>query len=108
MTHRYLILDGEIGGTGLRDQFEGFIQIDDVPISSLLKLEIILWLENYHKNFYNKIKIEIEVIPELDFKGIEIMNKIQNELGHEYKIRYYSDIKCKELKALENGQILVI
>jgi hypothetical protein len=32
MKNRYIVLDGELGGTGIRDIYEGFIQPQQLPI----------------------------------------------------------------------------
>ena len=106
MKHRYLTLDGEIYGTGLKDQFEGFIELEDVPISNDLRIEIRDWTDAYHKTFGNRMEMDNSKINELDIRGLNLMKKISEELGSDYKLRYYSDLKTKELILTKDGKIL--
>lgn len=106
MKHRYITLDGQYGGTGIRDQFEGFIELDEIPISNELKKRISHWLSNY-PSAGSGFDIQSNVgLSTHDLEGFELMKMTSNELGPEYKIGYYSDLKTKKLIELEGGRII--
>ena len=106
MKHRYLSLDGEIHGTGLKDQYEGFIELDEVPLSQMLKNEISVWANEYHEMFGQTLDSNDTNIHELDIRGLNLMRRVSEELGPGYKVRYYSDLMTKELRISKDGDIL--
>ncbi|MBC6995366.1 hypothetical protein QWY85_00305 [Neolewinella lacunae] len=106
MKHRYLTIDGELGGTGVRDEFKGFIELDKIPLSNGLKKQITEWVDQYPSSVIGRNLPSNNEISQYDIKGIELMRLISIELGPEYKLRYYSDLKCKELKEIKGGTII--
>ena len=106
MKHRYLTLDGEVHGTGLRDQYEGFIELEAVPISSDLRIKIREWANAYHQIVGKRIEQDNSRIGDLDIKGLILMKALSEELGSDYKLRYFSDLKTKELMLGEKGKII--
>lgn len=106
MKHRYIIIDGEYGGTGVRDQFEGPIDLSEIPISDALRNKITAWVRKY-PSAGSGIEVQNTTgLFEYDQEGIEIMNMASKELGTEYKVRYFSDLKTKELKEIEGGKTI--
>ncbi|TPD73663.1 hypothetical protein [Flavobacterium microcysteis] len=93
---KYLILDGYLNGTGIRDgQNGGYIELSELGISSALQKKIKDWVLKYEAEFYNDYsdgaKVEI-----LDNEGIDLVYQIKNELPNS-KIDYYSDAKMVKL-----------
>jgi len=101
MKNRYLVLDGKLEGTGIRDKYEGFIQPEQLPISDELVQDIRSWSQRY-QNRNRNFKPDENKLYELDLDGIELLKKISIELGLEYKIHYFSDIQAKEYFIINN------
>jgi hypothetical protein len=90
--HRYLVVDGMLNGTGIRDEYEGgYLQPDTLGLSVELQSRLNEWLRKYedlhYEGFGNNTTIE-----ELDSEGIVIAGLIAKELEGT-KISYYSDAK---------------
>lgn len=86
---KYLIVDGYLGGTGIRDKYEGgYLEPKDLKLSNDIVNQIIIWLSKYedaHHNGFNNLNVGNE----LDLEGNEIAVKIKKELVH-IKIEYFS------------------
>ncbi len=89
---KYLILDGYLSGTGIRDGIEGgYIGLENFKISSTIKNKIIDWVFKYENEFYNGYSDNMKV-DELDSEGKAIAILLKKELPNA-KIEYYSDAK---------------
>ena len=87
---RYLIIDAELNGTGIRDYYEGgYINPIDLHLSLKIIQQLSDWLSKYENEHYYGYKNN-DIINKLDNEGIEIALKIKNELS-DVKIAYYSD-----------------
>lgn len=93
--YRYLVVDGNLNGTGIRDYYEGGY-ID--PLHLMLLQDILerleAWLTQYRNEHYNAFSNEKKV-KEPDNEGKRIALLIRNELSN-CKIRYYSAATLKE------------
>ncbi|RWW92066.1 hypothetical protein [Flavobacterium cerinum] len=89
---KYLIVDGYLGGTGIRDKYKaGYLNPKDLKLSDDIVNQIIIWLSKYkdaHHNGFNDLNIGNE----LDREGNEIAVKIKKELVH-IKIEYFSAMR---------------
>lgn len=93
---QYLIVDGMLSGTGVRDAVNGgFIKLSDLEITEELKLRISNWLAKYENAHYYQFENEEEVLS-LDKEGIEIQRLLKTELS-DTKVEYYSNAKMKKL-----------
>jgi hypothetical protein len=93
---RYLTVDGMFSGTGVRNSFEGgYIEPDELGLSSNLSAKITQWLKGYEDAHYMQYKDKTQVA-ELDAEGIEICKMIKNELP-DSKIEYYSSAETRKL-----------
>lgn len=89
MNH-YLVIDGMLSGTGIRDQYEtGYLEPQILGLSD----ETLSWLNEWrlryadqHHHGYQDRKI----VAELDAEGVNIARQIKHELP-EAKISYFSD-----------------
>lgn len=87
--NRYLVVDGMLHGTGIRDHYEGgYIEPESLGISSTLIEKLNKWLKKYEEEHYDGYNNKV-LIQELDKEGIEISKAIKDELG-ECKISYFS------------------
>lgn len=96
MSNRYLIVDPEIFQTGIRDKYKGFISIEQLEISDKLASNFNLWLTKYHQIIENRPQQVSIKFHELDIEGFELMENLQQELGNEYKLEYFSDLQAKK------------
>jgi hypothetical protein len=106
MPHNYLTLDPRHNTSGIRCQFEGYIDLNILPVSSLLQAEIRDWLSEYPSAGSGRNTNTKAGFSDHDIKGLVLRKKLAIELGSTYKVKYYSDIKMKELWEKENGEIL--
>jgi len=91
--YNYLVVDGMINGTGVRNYYEGgYIELSELNLSIDFSKEIEIWLEKYWEAFYNEYN-DNSLIDELDNEGLSIAQKIQKEVN--CKVLYYSDAKQK-------------
>lgn len=90
---RYLIVDGMVSGTGIRNLNEEiqYIKPESLGISSELIEKLNTWHSKYKEQFYQNYADE-NVVCALDLEGIEISKAILNELKN-CKLSYFSDAK---------------
>lgn len=88
----YIVIDGELHGTGLRDYYNGgYIDPRDLDLSISLREQLSNWLIKYENEHYSGFTHEL-VIKELDKEGLEIARLVKQELK-DNKISYYSAAK---------------
>ncbi|ELV7526254.1 hypothetical protein QMU91_002485 [Flavobacterium psychrophilum] len=93
---KYIILDGYLNGTGIRDGAEGgYIELEILNLSSILTKRIRDWIFKYENEFYNGYSDEKKV-EELDNEGQELVFLLKKELLNT-KIEYYSDAKMLKI-----------
>jgi hypothetical protein len=101
--NKYLIVDGMLHGTGIRDAIEGdYIPLELLHISDTLKKRIEIWLLQYETEHYAGYVHE-DIMKCLDKEGISIAAVIQNVFP-DYKIEYYSDALCRRLSIKETNE----
>jgi hypothetical protein len=94
---RYLIVDGMLSGTGVRDAVEGgYLDLHDLGISSELVTGISLWLARYEKAHYAQFE-DLEEVFALDSQGIELSKRLKTELP-DSKIEYFSSGKMQKIR----------
>lgn len=92
----YLVIDAFVGGTGLRDYYEGgYIEPDNLSLSLETKERIVKWLSNYHDEFYKGFENK-QFVDELDEEGKVIALLVKKELL-EAKVTYFSDAKMIQM-----------
>ena len=90
--HLYLIVDGNLHGTGIRDYYEGgYIEPSNLMLPADLIKSIECWLVSYEIEHYNGFANEINV-EKLDQEGRKIALLIKSVLI-DSKIQYYSAAK---------------
>jgi hypothetical protein len=91
---KYLTVDGELSGTGIRDTVRGgYIELEELNLSADLVSRIQTWLARYEHCFYVNFADD-EEIANLDSEGMEIARAVQAFLK-ESKVDYYSSGHCK-------------
>ncbi len=86
---RYMVFDGQLEGTGLRDYYEGgYIEPRSLGLSPDLVKKISDWVSNYQNTLLRQFYDEEEVRT-LDKEGIELIHLIKEQYP-ERKINYYS------------------
>jgi hypothetical protein len=89
---KYLVIDASLGGSGIRNKYEGgYIAIEELHLSCGIIDRIKEWLAKYENEHYNGF-IDDNVINALDQEGKEIALIIKNEL-HGVKLEYFSDAR---------------
>lgn len=87
--NNYLVIDGTLNGTGLRDYYEGgYIDPLELNLSPELVTLHKSWLLKYWDAFYTGYS-DSNLVEALDAEGMKIAQLIQKELG--VKVCYYSD-----------------
>lgn len=85
----YLIVDGGLSGTGIRDKYEGgYLSPESLGLNNSLVYQINTWLLKYENEHYNEFN-NVNIIDELDKEGNEIARKIKDELI-DIKVEYFS------------------
>jgi hypothetical protein len=93
---RYLIVDGMLSGTGIRDPLIGkYLDPNEVGFSSELVRRIEKWVIEYETAHYCQFNDEAEN-QRLDQEGIEIARQAQSQLP-EMKIEYFSNAQMKKI-----------
>ena len=89
---KYLIVDAELSGTGVRDKyFGGYIDPEDLALSTFIKQRLCDWVSKYENEHYKGF-INENLIIELDQEGRDIALVIKNELL-DVKVEYFSAAK---------------
>lgn len=89
---RYIVIDGHLCGTGIRDKYNGgYILPESFSLSSALITKLKEWLIKYEAEFFKQYS-NSEKIKSLDEEGEEIAILIKNECAN-IKVEYYSDAK---------------
>jgi hypothetical protein len=93
---RYLIIDGMLSGTGVRDPFNGgYLDPNEAGFSPELVRRIEKWVSDYETAHYRQFNDEAEN-QRLDQEGIEIARQAQAQLP-ETKVEYFSNIQMKKI-----------
>lgn len=94
---RYLLVDGMMSGTGIRDAVEGgYLDPKDLELSEPLVRRISLWLLAYEEAHLEQYS-DKDNIAELDAEGRKIRDQVREELP-DAKVRYYSDAEARILE----------
>jgi hypothetical protein len=99
---RYLTISADYLSSGIKDDFNGELQCEDLPISLELWELLTNWVKSYSTIIQEDViarREKLGKIKQLDDEGILILKKISQELGSGYKIRYYSEGLLKYLFA---------
>ena len=88
----YLVLDGMVSGTGVRDAFEGgYLSLSSLGISANLQERISTWLSEYQALHFTSFSNADEVA-RLDEEGVAMGRQILAELPGS-KVEYFSAAK---------------
>ena len=89
---KYLIVDGYLNGTGIRDKYAGgCIKPEGLGVSETLSRKICLWLQDCWEAFYTQHP-DKEAVRRLDTEGRRIAARVKAELI-DVKVEYFSDAK---------------
>jgi hypothetical protein len=92
MNKRYLIVDGMLSGTGIRDAVEGgYIDPEQLGISQEIIDDIASWLGRYEHAHYFQFA-DWEEVETLDREGMNLCKRLRTELV-DSKIEYFSSAK---------------
>jgi len=90
---RYLVVDGELSGTGIRDGINGgYLKTSELGISKFLSSGISLWQTRYELAHFRAYADSVEV-DKLDAEGLVLRQKLSVELA-EAKVQYFSSARC--------------
>ena len=96
MEPKYIVVDGEMGGTGLREKYRPLdLEPGDLGISDGLQSRIREWLLEYERAYHSNFTNEVENM-NLDAKGVEIAKCVKQELPSA-EVSYYSSVTLCEL-----------
>jgi hypothetical protein len=95
---RYLIVDGMLSGTGVRDATGGgYVRLADLGISPKVVETIINWLARYKTAHYRQFADPREV-EALDDIGLALCDRLAHELPGS-KIGYFSAARMEKLRS---------
>jgi hypothetical protein len=98
MNKRYLIVDGMLSGTGIRDAVEGgYIDPEQLGISQEIIGDIASWLARYEHAHYFQFA-DSEEVETLDREGRHLCERLRAELVNS-KIEYFSSAKMAFIRA---------
>ena len=87
---KYLVIDGALNGTGIRDKVRGgYVEPLSLLLSDVTIKKIENWLFKYENEHYNDFQ-DTSNIDRLDKEGKEIAFIVKMELGNSSKIEYFS------------------
>ena len=87
---KYLIIDGMLHGTGIRDgNTGGYIEPDKLELSKPLIARLGKWLLEYEDEHYNEFSNQ-KIVAKLDNEGQKISALIKSELI-DVKVDYFSN-----------------
>jgi hypothetical protein len=90
----YLIVDGMLSGTGLRDAVEGgYVDPAALGLSDALRLRLTRWLQVYEDAHFRQYAGGIS---DLDAEGAEITRLVRRELPGS-KVEYFSSARMTKL-----------
>lgn len=94
---KYLIIDGMLSGTGIRDSISGGY-IDPLKLGLSVELSTVIeqWIKCYEQAHFLKFK-DAEENEKLDREGLAICNQIRDS-HPDYKIDYYSSAYMKKIE----------
>ncbi len=95
---RYLIVDGMLSGTGVRDALSGgYVVLAELRLSPDVVETIASWLARYETAHYRQFNDPHEV-EALDDIGLELCARLAQELSGS-KIGYFSAARMEKLKS---------
>lgn len=95
---RYLIVDGMLSGTGVRDAISGgYVELAELGLSPNTVEVIASWLARYETAHYQRFNDSREV-EALDDIGLELCDRLARELPGN-KIGYFSAARMEKLKS---------
>ncbi len=93
---KYLVVDGMMSGTGVRDMLEGgYLKLDELALSLSLREEIKSWLLRYEDAHLLRFD-DLEEVKKLDKEGVNVVLKMREEIPSA-KIEYYSNASMKKI-----------
>lgn len=93
---KYLIIDGMLSGTGVRDAVEGgYLDLNDLGISADTVKIISAWHARYEHAHYAQF-VDADEVGQLDAQGLSICKRLKLELPHS-KIEYFSSAEMRKI-----------
>lgn len=92
----YLVIDGNLSGTGIRDAVEGgYLTASELGISEFLGDEISAWQQRYEVAHFGEYA-DVTEVDKLDAEGLALRQKLAVELA-QAKVQYFSSGKMQLL-----------
>ena len=101
--YRYLVIDPDIGGTGIRDRYAdapgAWLSKEDLPLTPDLWERLMAWQTEYAEGIpYDRSNpTHRQRVLALDTKGLQLRMEVQQLLGDRHKITYFSEMNSREL-----------
>ena len=93
---RYLVVDGNLSGTGVRDAVEGgYLTPSVIGVSDGLGDEIAAWQKRYELAHFRSYT-DLAEVDKLDAEGLALRQKLSVELA-QAKVQYFSSAKMRLL-----------
>lgn len=94
---KYLIVDGMLSGTGVRDAVEGgYVDLATLGLSVELTNDLNSWLARYENAHYSQFRNKDEV-SELDNEGLDLSKRLRGELV-DSKVEYFSNAMMQRIR----------
>ena len=97
---KYLTISSDYASSGIKDDFGREIQKGDLPVEDVLWERLSEWVKKYSRIIMMEAQereANMKLINQLDNEGILLAIEFKNNLGSEYKIKYYSEGLLKYL-----------
>jgi hypothetical protein len=96
MNMRYLVVDGMLSGTGVRDAVDGgYLDLHELGLSSEFVKDMSLWLRRYENAHYAQFGDRQEVAA-LDSQGLVLCKRLGEELPQS-KVEYFSSAEMRKI-----------
>lgn len=100
---RYLTLSASYSDSCIKDEFGGYVPLEDIPIPNELRKKLKSWNDLYKEiipmsiNERKSLKVQIDI---LDMEGIKLAQEIKDNINGEVKLKYYSEGYLKFISVL--------
>lgn len=92
----YLVVDGMLSGTGIKDAIEGgYLGLNELGLSAEFVNDMSLWLHSYENAHYLQFN-DPEVVAALDSQGLLLCKRLREELPQS-KVDYFSSASMQKL-----------
>lgn len=91
----YLVVDGMLSGSGVREATGGYLDLATLGLSDSLRIRFKDWLRRYEDAHYEQFQDD-DVVASLDDEGLALCSAVSQECPSA-KVEYFSSATMKRL-----------